>query len=235
MIQARYVKALEDLRFPYLNLSTLAHGIPLFFFDETVRVAADTEKDNSKRYSEFQIRNPTQRPYVPKVGAPYTPEGFATNRHLSENYLSKADETSCLNMIKIAQHLFTLIFIKSSLLKTKVVHDALHSAVGDVNVGHMEYPDVAAFGPIFFYIIAMLIVFVAIGNHRKKIGVDTDLIPFKKSDTEFLNSNDVSLTHWQDRIRVKKNYLGYPFTIRVFFDDPNANSSTTTSSQNYVG
>ncbi|CAB4490203.1 hypothetical protein GLOIN_2v1781382 [Rhizophagus irregularis DAOM 181602=DAOM 197198] len=129
MIQARYVKALEDLRFPYLNLSTLAHGIPLFFFDETVRVAADTEKDNSKRYSEFQIRNPTQRPYVPKVGAPYTPEGFATNRHL------------------------------------KVVHDALHSAVGDVNVGHMEYPDVAAFGPIFFYIIAMLIVFVAIGNH----------------------------------------------------------------------
>ncbi|PKC12317.1 hypothetical protein RhiirA5_411975 [Rhizophagus irregularis] len=165
MIQARYVKALEDLRFPYLNLSTLAHGIPLFFFDETVRVAADTEKDNSKRYSEFQIRNPTQRPYVPKVGAPYTPEGFATNRHLSENYLSKADETSCLNMIKIAQHLFTLIFIKSSLLKTKVVHDALHSAVGDVNVGHMEYPDVAAFGPIFFYIIAMLIVFVAIGNH----------------------------------------------------------------------
>lgn len=56
MIQARYVKALEDLRFPYLNLSTLAHGIPLFFFDETVRVAADTEKDNSKRYSEFQIR-----------------------------------------------------------------------------------------------------------------------------------------------------------------------------------
>jgi hypothetical protein len=29
----------------------------------------------------------------------------------------------------------------------------------------MGYPDVAAFGPIFFYIIAMLIVFVAIGNH----------------------------------------------------------------------
>lgn len=25
---------------------------------------------------------------------------------------------------------------------------------------------------------------------EKKIGVDTDLIPFKKSDTEFLNSND---------------------------------------------
>ncbi|PKY46299.1 hypothetical protein RhiirA4_420535 [Rhizophagus irregularis] len=84
---SRYVKVLEDHRFPYLNLSALAHGIPSFFFDETVRVAAE------------------------------------------------------------------------------VVHDALHSAVGDVNVGHMGYPDVAAFGPIFFYIIAMLIVFVAIGNH----------------------------------------------------------------------
>ncbi|CAB5359847.1 unnamed protein product [Rhizophagus irregularis] len=111
---SRYVKALEDLRFPNLNLSALSHGIPSFFFDETVRVAAG---------------NPTQRPYIPKVGAPYTPEGFATNRHLN------------------------------------VVHDALHSAVGDVNVGHMGYPDVAAFGPIFFYIIAMLIVFAAIGNH----------------------------------------------------------------------
>ncbi|CAB4437604.1 unnamed protein product [Rhizophagus irregularis] len=86
---SRYVKVLEDHRFPYLNLSALAHGIPSFFFDETVRVAAGTEKDKSKRYSEFQIRNPTQRPYVPKVGAPYTPEGFATNRHLMRTTLAK--------------------------------------------------------------------------------------------------------------------------------------------------
>lgn len=63
----RYVKALEDLRFPYWDWaspSTLAHGVPPFFSDETVRVAIGIEKDKSKRYSE--IPNPLRAYTLPK-------------------------------------------------------------------------------------------------------------------------------------------------------------------------
>ncbi|GBB89956.1 hypothetical protein RclHR1_01680027 [Rhizophagus clarus] len=338
----RYVKALEDLRFPYWDWaspSTLAHGVPSFFFDETVRVAIsfDTNKKNKpKKHSKISnpLRaytlpknlgtmslvgdrgNPTQRPYVPNSGDPYTPEGFATVRHPSKNYLSKVDDTS-LTVIRDCSTTFRPNLSQVFLVKNwrifsnhgwtedpdhkleneygnfasiEVVHDALHDSIGG-NGGHMSWPDVAGFDPIFFLhhcnVDRLVAIWQAIHPDvwieddgqtsgtftdppRKKIGAETDLTPFRKSETEFWNSNDVRdikklgytypvlekkyaegellkkmlnyyhpsrylKTHWIVWIRVKKHYFGYPFTIRVFFDEPKASSTTSISSPNYAG
>ncbi|GBB89953.1 hypothetical protein RclHR1_01680024 [Rhizophagus clarus] len=139
----------------------------------------------------------------------------------------------------------------------EVVHDTVHLAVGG-HGGHMANPEIAAFDPIFFLHHCNVDRFFAIwqalhpevwvaesdqtagtftASADVKINAQTPLTPFRKSDkeNEFLNSDDVSNTHWQVQIRVKKHQLGYPFTIRVFLDHKNANASTSISSPNYAG
>ncbi|GBB89955.1 hypothetical protein RclHR1_01680026 [Rhizophagus clarus] len=338
----RYVKALEDLRFPYWDWaspSTLAHGLPAFFSQETVRVALNNELDKNNKPKKYQkipnpLRaytlpknlgtmslvgdrgNPTQRPYVPNPGNPYTPEGYATVRHPSEDYLSRVDKTS-LSVIQQCSTVFRpniyQVFLVDDWRKfsnhgwledpdhklenqyghfasIEAVHDSVHLAVGG-DGGHIANSDVAAFDPIFFLHHCNVDRFVAIwqaihpdvwieendqtiGTFTTSPGVsinaETNLTPFRKTENEFLNSNDVRdikklgytysilekgytceellksmldyyhpnrylETHWQVQIRVKKHYLGYPFTIRVFFDHPKATSSTSTSSPNYAG
>jgi tyrosinase len=93
----------------------------------------------------------------------------------------------------------------------ETVHDSLHISVSGRG-GHMGHPDIAAFDPLFFLHHCNVDRFVAIwqachpdvwieednktdGTFTDapggKIDADTDLTPFRKSDTEFWNSNDV--------------------------------------------
>ncbi|RIA91548.1 hypothetical protein C1645_821961 [Glomus cerebriforme] len=331
----RYKEALENLRFPFWDWaspSTLAHGVPSFFSDETVKVTIRIEGKDSKKVGDIPnpLRaytlpknlgtmslvgdqgNPTQRPYVPSgTTTIYTPEGYSTIRHPTENYSSHVEKTS----LKVIQDCSTTfrpnvyqIFLVKDWKKfsnhgwdedpanigyfasVEVAHDTVHVSVGG-NGGHMSDPDTASFDPIFFLHHCNVDRLVALwqachpdawidddsqtngtftDDPDQKIGANTNLTPFRKSDTEFWNSNDVRdirklgytyptlttnytesellkllldyyhpnrylLIHWQVCIRVKKNYLGYPFTIRVFFDKSDADASTSTSSPNYAG
>ncbi|RIA78882.1 hypothetical protein C1645_795240, partial [Glomus cerebriforme] len=180
------------------------------------------------------ISNPTQRPYNPGAETPYTPAGYATVRHPDSNYLTVADTTNlnvvtfCSSVLRptIYQVLLVNKWLQFSNHGTspgevngnyghfssiEVVHDAVHDAIGGTG-GHMSYPDVAGFDPIFFLhhanVDRLFAIWQAchpdvwiIGNNytkgtftaeaQKPIDEKTDLTPFRKTQDTYWNSDDV--------------------------------------------
>ncbi|CAG8720088.1 1794_t:CDS:2, partial [Scutellospora calospora] len=93
----------------------------------------------------------------------------------------------------------------------EVVHDALHDAIGGAG-GHMSYPDIAGFDPIFYLhhsnVDRLIAIWQAchpnawiIGNNytegtftdeaNKPIDENTELTPFRKSEDTYWTSKDV--------------------------------------------
>ncbi|CAG8596625.1 3557_t:CDS:2 [Funneliformis mosseae] len=182
------------------------------------------------------IANPTQRPYIPEGNVtPYTPAGYATTRHPSINYISNVDKTS-LNVVTFCSSVFRPTLYQALLVKDwrhfsnhgdkyseefdedyghyssiEVVHDALHDAIGGIG-GHMSYPDVSGFDPIFFLhhcnVDRLIAIWQAchpdawiVGNAVTEgtftdkpdapIDENTYLTPFRKTDDKYWTSKDV--------------------------------------------
>ncbi|CAG8747602.1 7768_t:CDS:2, partial [Gigaspora rosea] len=110
-LKADYLKALEQLRFPYWDWAspvTLEKGVPSVFWDETVEVDTPRGKKSipnplrsytlPRDLGTLQLAgnsaNPTKRPYKPDGNMPFTPKGYSTIRHPDSNYVSNQDGTS---------------------------------------------------------------------------------------------------------------------------------------------
>ncbi|CAG8759176.1 16241_t:CDS:2 [Dentiscutata erythropus] len=222
------------------------------------------------------VSNPTQRPYNPEATTtPYTPKGYSTVRHPDSNYISNQDATS-LSVITFCSTIFrptiyqVLLVDKwrqfsnhgDGLLEPKnenyghyasieVIHDAFHDSLGGAG-GHMSYPDIAAFDPIFFLHHCNIDRLIAIWQachpdawfikNIKDLGYTYPELEDNPNPPELLRSmlryyrpNLYLQYHWKLTLTVKKNKVRAPFQIRVFLDLPTANASTPTSSPNFAG
>ncbi|RIB12709.1 common central domain of tyrosinase-domain-containing protein [Gigaspora rosea] len=112
-LRSDYLKALEELRFPYWDWAspaTLEKGVPSVLTDDLI---PDVETPDGKKISipnplrsytlprdlgtlslAGNSANPTKRPYKPDKHTPFTPKGYATIRHPDQNYVSNIDATS---------------------------------------------------------------------------------------------------------------------------------------------
>lgn len=130
-------------------------------------------KPLGKIQASSDIFNPTQRPYTPPLNGdtPFTPKGFATVRHPDSNYRTQNDKLNLSTQRYSAVTLRPSVWMSfqekywkyysnhysspdeskqyAHFSSLEVVHDALHDAIGGEG-GHMSYPDVAAFDPIFW-------------------------------------------------------------------------------------
>ncbi|CAG8567940.1 21643_t:CDS:2 [Dentiscutata erythropus] len=189
--------------------------------------------------------NPAQRPYSPDSTTPYTPKGYATVRHPDDNYISSPDATG-LNVVTFCSSVFRPVLYQVLLVNEwrqfsnhgdgekepqdenyghyssiEVVHDAVHDSLGGTG-GHMSYPDIAGFDPIFFLhhsnVDRLIAIWQAchpdvwiIGNSYtegtftqevdKYIDENTDLTPFRKSET----------TYWTSKLVRDIKTLGYTY------------------------
>ncbi|MCO5550206.1 hypothetical protein L7F22_003688 [Adiantum nelumboides] len=130
-----------------------------------------------KTFSSSDVYNPTAKPnyVVPAQGTPFTPLSYPTVRHVNAAYLSQTDK---LNVTLMRNANTTLVegvhatFQHNQWLpfsnhfwseetegdgsqfghyaSLELVHDFVHFTVGGSG-GHMAYPEVAAFDPIFFF------------------------------------------------------------------------------------
>ncbi|CAG8539060.1 22035_t:CDS:2 [Gigaspora margarita] len=178
------------------------------------------------------VSNPTQRPYSPDGSTtPYTPKGYATVRHPDNNYISNSDATG-LNVVTFCSSVFRPVLYQALLVdkwrqfsnhggsedkpeenyghysSIEVIHDAVHDALGGPG-GHMSYPDIAGFDPIFFLhhcnVDRLIAIWQAchpdvwiIGNTDtegtftqpvdKLIDENTPLTPFRKSENDYWTS-----------------------------------------------
>ncbi|CAG8476361.1 1811_t:CDS:2 [Cetraspora pellucida] len=182
------------------------------------------------------VSNPTQRPYKPDgITTPYTPKGYATVRHPNSNYISNQDATS-LNVVTFCSSVFRPVLYQILLVdkwrqfsnhgdsqkepadenyghysSIEVVHDAVHDALGGFG-GHMSYPDIAGFDPIFFLHHSNVDRLIAIwqvchpdvwivGNAYtegtftdeldKYIDENTELTPFRRTENTYWTSKSV--------------------------------------------
>lgn len=132
--------------------------------------------------------NPMSSPFKPNPNITlFTPAGYATVRHPSEDYVTDSDKAN-LNVVIACNSLFRpgiyqILHVNDweqfsnhgwphdpkddsstknygHFASIEVIHDAVHDAVGDV--GHMSQSDIAAFDPIFFFHHANVDRFVAI-------------------------------------------------------------------------
>ncbi|KAH7282540.1 hypothetical protein KP509_35G035400 [Ceratopteris richardii] len=130
-----------------------------------------------KPFSSSDVYNPTAKPnyVVPSQGTPYTPEGYSTVRHVNASYLSQNDKLNVTLMRNanttlvegvhaMFQHNQWLPFSNhfwseethgddsqfGHYASLELVHDFVHGTLGGSG-GHMTYPEVAAFDPIFFF------------------------------------------------------------------------------------
>lgn len=200
--------------------------------------------DVSKPISSSDVFNPAAKPnyVVPSEGTPFTPLGYPTVRHVSAAYTSQNDQ---LNVTLMRNSGTTLVEGVHSIFhhddwlsfsnhfwseethgdgsefghysSLELVHDFLHGTVGGAG-GHMTYPELAAFDPIFFFHHANIDRLIALWQFcypkswipRKSVQLDsegsytykpdspatpsTDLTPFRRSktaDNEFVSSDDV--------------------------------------------
>lgn len=190
---------LKSLRLPYWDWATREseiNGVPTILTDRKISVytpdspkhkveipnplrAFTLPEDTGSVIMSGDINNPTQRPYYepPPSSMPYTPKGYATIRHPTNDYrmsVSALNTTvqryvSCVLRPGIFQT-FTInnydhfsnhssVFHSGESIRQfsayghfaslEVVHDAVHDAIGGIG-GHMSFPDIAAFDPIFF-------------------------------------------------------------------------------------
>nr|CAG8600510.1 4416_t:CDS:2 [Entrophospora candida] len=181
------------------------------------------------------ISNPTQRPYSPDATTPYTPKGYATVRHPDSNYKSNVDATN-LNVVTFCSSVFRPVLYQVLLVdewrqfsnhgdkedhppdenyghfaSLEVVHDAVHDAVGGAG-GHMTYPDIGGFDPIFFLhhanVDRLLAIWQAchpdvwiikndytVGSFtnlpNQPIDEDTELTPFRRTEDKCWTSKEV--------------------------------------------
>eukprot|EP00250_Pteridium_aquilinum_P017985 c23884_g1_i1 orf=132-2228(-) len=199
-----------------------------------------------KPISSSDVFNPTAKPnYVVPSGdaIPFTPQSYPTVRHVDASYMSQNDQLNLALMRNASsvlvegvyamfQHSQWLPFSNhywseathgdgsqfghySSL---ELVHDLVHGIVGGLG-GHMTYPELAAFDPIFFFHHANVDRLVALWQYcyphawipDKSLQLDsegtytskpdsealasTNLTPFRYSNDgqKFITSNDVRL------------------------------------------
>ncbi|KAH7441976.1 hypothetical protein KP509_03G064800 [Ceratopteris richardii] len=187
----------DDLRFPYLdwaNQSSRVLGLPEVFTITDVPLLYPWKSFSAtsipnplksfvmpvnvgKPFSSSDVYNPTAKPnyVVPSQGTPYTPEGYATVRHVNASYQSQNDKLNVTLMRNanttlvegvhaMFQHNQWLPFSNhfwseethgdgsqyGHYASLELVHDFVHGTLGGSG-GHMAYPEVAAFDPIFFF------------------------------------------------------------------------------------
>ncbi|CAH1763830.1 15883_t:CDS:2 [Entrophospora sp. SA101] len=180
--------------------------------------------------------NPTQRPYIPDGDIePYTPAGYSTVRHPNQNYTSDSNftsleiVTSCSSTFRPS--IYDILSIEdwysfsNTGMTTKIeppcdpdgkpkyscessiegVHNVAHDKIGGIG-GHMSYPDIASYDPIFFLHHANVDRLFAIwqachpgddswikewSDDKKTLNQDTKLEPFLKNDNDYWTSAEV--------------------------------------------
>ncbi|WIA42002.1 hypothetical protein OEZ86_009299 [Tetradesmus obliquus] len=126
--------------------------------------AVVVQEDLGDVQTSSDIFNPMSRPkyQVPSMSYPYTPKGYATVRYPDNNYESQAYDLQ-YNMLQSVSLKFRPRLSKmfavgnwrefsnhtTGTASLEGVHDQVHDTLGG-NGGHMGYPEVAAFDPIFF-------------------------------------------------------------------------------------
>lgn len=158
-----------SLLYPWKSFSTTSIPNPLKSFVVPVNVG--------KPISSSDVYNPTAKPnyVVPAQGTPFTPGSYPTVRHVNAAYQSQNDTLNVTLMRNanttlvegvhaIFQHNQWLPFSNhfwseetdgdgsqfGHYASLELVHDFVHRTVGGSG-GHMTYPEVAAFDPIFFF------------------------------------------------------------------------------------
>jgi tyrosinase len=221
-----FIVNIHSLPPPKYKIEEIANPLRAF----TVNMEVGSPEGSSDSF------NPTQRPYRFPLNnsTPWTPKGFATVRHPDENYKSKD------NVMNLAVQRFSSIVFRPGIYlalqeqdytlwsnhyssidpkkkndyghysSLEVVHDAVHDALGG-NGGHMSYPDIAAFDPIFFFhhcnVDRLLALWQRYNDSWIKPSDDFDgtfnidpgatidsktpLYPFRKTPDAFFNSDDV--------------------------------------------
>jgi tyrosinase len=134
-------------------------------------------RDVGRPFASSDVYNPSARPNyaVPPQGNPFLPAGFPTVRHVTPNYLSNNDKANVAVMRNagtvlvegvhaMLQHDSWLPFSNhfwseathgdgsqfGHYASLELVHDFVHGVLGGSG-GHMSYPELAAFDPIFFF------------------------------------------------------------------------------------
>uniref|UniRef100_A0A383VC36 Tyrosinase copper-binding domain-containing protein n=1 Tax=Tetradesmus obliquus TaxID=3088 RepID=A0A383VC36_TETOB len=126
--------------------------------------AVVVQEDLGDVQTSSDIFNPMSRPkyQVPSMSYPYTPKGYATVRYPDNNYESQAYDLQH-NMLQSVSLKFRPRLSKmfavgnwrefsnhtTGTASLEGVHDQVHDTLG-WDEGHMGYPEVAAFDPIFF-------------------------------------------------------------------------------------
>eukprot|EP00250_Pteridium_aquilinum_P020881 c24976_g3_i1 orf=749-2773(-) len=130
-----------------------------------------------KPFSSSDVFNPTAKPnyVIPSKGIPFTPQNYPTVRHVDAAYMSQNDKLNVTLMRNanttlvegvhaVFQHNQWLPFSNhywseethgdgsqyGHYASLELVHDYVHSTVGGSG-GHLTYPEIAAFDPIFFF------------------------------------------------------------------------------------
>lgn len=150
-----------------VTVINLVHGDPQKGYKMNIPnplKAVVVQKDLGDVQTSSDIFNPMSRPkyQVPSMSYPYTPKGYATVRYPDNNYESQAYDLQ-YNMLQSVSLKFRPRLSKmfavgnwrefsnhtTGTASLEGVHDQVHDTLGG-NGGHMGYPEVAAFDPIFF-------------------------------------------------------------------------------------
>ncbi|CAG8726320.1 28813_t:CDS:2 [Gigaspora margarita] len=162
---------------------------------------------NANYQDQYDVLNQEMLVYVPAVFR----AGFY-QMFLNDNYLHFSNHALRSNDTEMADtnpgHPNPLVFVGyAHFASIETTHDGLHIIAGGLG-GHMSYPDITTFDPLFFFhhmhIDRLLALWQAVwvpesiavnGTYtaklNEKVNGNTDLTPFRKSEKEFWNSNDV--------------------------------------------